>query len=95
MHVRVMCVCVSESESVCVRERVSERKEDLVGARKEEDVACPLATLYRDTSLIRKRNPLGPYRRPVPRVLGGWAFSYGRGTMSSTYCSLSPIETIS
>ena len=38
----------------------------------------------RGTSLIRKRTPLGPYRRPVPRVLGGfpggWRFSYGRGT---------------
>ena len=38
---------------------------------------------YRGTSLMRKRNPLGFYRRPilVPRaVLGVWAFSYGRGT---------------
>ena len=39
---------------------------------------------YRGTSLIRKRTPLGPYRRPVPRVLGeswgGGAFSYERGT---------------
>ena len=26
---------------------------------------------YRGTSLIRKRTPLGPYRRPMPRVLGG------------------------
>ena len=26
---------------------------------------------YRDTSLIRNHPPLGPYRRPVPRVLGG------------------------
>jgi len=26
--------------------------------------------LYRGTSLIRKRTPLRPYRRPVPRVLG-------------------------
>ena len=25
---------------------------------------------YRGTSLERKRNPLGPYRRPMPRVLG-------------------------
>ena len=24
---------------------------------------------YRGTSLTRKRNPLGPYRRPIPRVL--------------------------
>jgi len=27
--------------------------------------------LYRGTSLTRKRTPLGPYRRPEPRVLGG------------------------
>ena len=26
---------------------------------------------YRGTSLIRKRTPLGPYRRPMPKVLGG------------------------
>ena len=40
-------------------------------------------TFYRGTSLTRKRTPLGPYRRPMPMVLGvlgGWAFSYGRGT---------------
>ena len=39
---------------------------------------------YRGTSLIRKRTPPGPYRRPmrrpIPRVLCGWAFSYGRST---------------
>jgi len=38
---------------------------------------------YRGTSLTRKRTPLRPYRRPIPRVLGGprgmGAF-YGRGT---------------
>ena len=26
---------------------------------------------YRGTSLIRKHSPLGPYRRPTPRVFGG------------------------
>ena len=26
---------------------------------------------YMGTSLTRKRTPLGPYRRPMPRVLGG------------------------
>jgi len=26
---------------------------------------------HRGTSLKRERSPLGPYRRPVPRVLGG------------------------
>ena len=28
--------------------------------------------LYRGTSLIRERTPLGPYRRPMSRVLAGW-----------------------
>jgi hypothetical protein len=27
--------------------------------------------VYRGTSLARKHNPLGPFRRPMPRVLGG------------------------
>ena len=26
---------------------------------------------YRGTSLIRKRTPLEPYRRPMPRIVGG------------------------
>jgi hypothetical protein len=34
--------------------------------------------------LKRKRTPLGPFHRPMPKVpggvLGGWAFSYERGT---------------
>jgi hypothetical protein len=29
------------------------------------------AVPYRGTSRIRKRTSLGPYRRPMPRVLGG------------------------
>ena len=45
---------------------------------KDRDVSTILAR-YSRTSLIRKRNPLGPYRRPMPRVIGGWAFFYGRG----------------
>ena len=36
---------------------------------------------YRGTSLIRKRNPLGPYRRPMPRVLEG-SWGGGRFLMS-------------
>ena len=28
---------------------------------------------YRGTSLIRNSTPLGPYSRPMPRVLGGSA----------------------
>jgi len=27
--------------------------------------------MYRGTSLIRKRDPLGPYRRPVSMITGG------------------------
>ena len=33
---------------------------------------------YRGTSLIRKRTTPGPYRRPMPRVLGGWALFLAR-----------------
>ena len=36
---------------------------------------------YRGTSLTRKRTPLGPYRRPMPRVLGG-SEGVGRFLMS-------------
>ena len=39
----------------------------------------PPSLSHRGTSLTRKRTTLGPYRRPMPRVLGGWAFSYERG----------------
>ena len=35
---------------------------------------------YRGTSLTRKCTALGTYNRTRPRVLGGGAFSYGRGT---------------
>ena len=40
------------------------------------------AVPYRGTSLIKKRTPLGPYRRPMPRVPGGseggWRFLLGK-----------------
>ena len=43
--------------------------------------ACfPAPNPYRGTSLIRKHTPLGPYSGPITRVLGGCAFSCGRGT---------------
>ena len=32
---------------------------------------CRNSGTYRGTSLTRKRTPLGPYRRPMLRVLGG------------------------
>ena len=37
-------------------------------------------TTYMGNSVQRKRIPLGPYRRPMHRVRGGWAFLCGRGT---------------
>ena len=40
----------------------------------------PRSSPYKGTLLTRKRTPLGPYHRPVPRVSRGGAFSYGRGT---------------
>jgi len=42
------------------------------------DVGCEV---YRGASLIRKRTPLGPFRRPMPRVLGG-SWRGGRFLMS-------------
>ena len=44
-----------------------------VKAKKKKDVPwiVDAENEYRGTSLIVKRTPLGPYRRPMPRVLGG------------------------
>jgi len=54
----------------------------------------PFQVPYRGTSLIRNRNPLGPYRKPMPGVLAGWAFSYGRGTpVYPEPCTLRPVST--
>jgi hypothetical protein len=43
--------------------------------------------VYRVTSLIRKRTPPGPYRRPVPKVLreskGGGHFTLGEVPLHS------------
>ena len=42
------------------------------GLRLERQVIeCVAGLRYRGTSLTRKRNPLGPYRRPMTRVIGG------------------------
>ena len=50
------------------------------------DGACGFRQIsqdYRGALLTRKHPPLGPYRKPLPRVLGevlgGWEFSYERG----------------
>ena len=45
-------------------------------------------SVYRGTSLIRKRHPLGPYSRPTPRALRwsyGGAVSYELGTHVSAH----------
>jgi len=47
-------------------------------------------TLYRGASLTRNRLLLGPYRRPMPVVLGEWVFSYERGTPVSVCCQRLP-----
>jgi hypothetical protein len=39
-----------------------------------------VASGYRGTSLIRKRTAQGPYRSPMPRVLGG-SYGFGRFLM--------------
>ena len=53
----------------------------LCSRRMQSHLSC---VQYRGTSRTRKRTPLGPYRRPMPRVLGGWAFCFERST---------PVET--
>ena len=55
----------------------------VAGAPQPARAPPPLNT-YRGTSLIGTHTPIGPYSRPMPRVLGGvlggWAFSCGRGS---------------
>ena len=48
-------------------DRTRQRKGSQLASRQR----CALHAFYRGTSLIRKRPPLGPFRRPLPRVLGG------------------------
>jgi hypothetical protein len=50
------------------------REGDKKRVPEKRDTACH--SKYRGTSLIRKRTPLGPDRRPMPWVLGG---SWGGG----------------
>ena len=57
---------------------------------------------YMGSSVTTERNCLGPYRRPMPRlvggVLGGWVFSSGRGNpvhaegFHSTPCAGAPAQ---
>ena len=41
------------------------------GSRVSGGVVAMHGSWHRGASLIRKRTPLGPYHRPVPKVLGG------------------------
>ena len=62
-------------------ERLEEPRRDHHGDRehcKVDDLRAGTPLQYRGKSLIRNRTPLGPYRRPMPKVLGGWTFSHRR-----------------
>ena len=50
---------------------------------------------YRGTSLTRKRSPLGPYRRPMPRVLGGskWGGRFIVGEVPVCRTGRAPTQT--
>ena len=49
------------------------------------EIECSGTGYHRGTSLTGKRHPLGPYRRPMPRALGGsWGVASAR---SRTYMS--------
>ena len=52
------------------------RLQNLPFDSKISEVVLVLHRSYRGTSLSRKHTSLGPYRRPMPRVLGG---SWGGG----------------
>ena len=60
-----------------------------ITTRRSHDI-LPVSPTYRGTSLTRKRTPLGLYRRPMPRVLGGWVFSHGRGIPAGSCSKSSP-----
>jgi len=47
---------------------------------------------YRATSLIRKRLPLAPYGRPIPRALRGGGVSDERGTLVKGLKALTPLD---
>ena len=56
------------------REREREREQEKECARARERTALRSAAEtsdYRGTTLTRHRTPLGPYRGPMPRILGG------------------------
>ena len=50
------------------------RRELEVDVRHQERILRQIESnsVYRGTSLLRRRNPLGPHHRRMPRVLGGF-----------------------
>ena len=52
-------------------ERFIEASRQTVPRRSRVSFPAKRRRTYRGTSLIAKRTPLGPYRRPMHRVLGG------------------------
>ena len=76
-----MCGGKLQSEKEPGRNQEEEKEEEVTdGNGLKESETNRTLPVYRGTSLARKRTPLGTYRRPVPRVLGGWLFAYERGT---------------
>ena len=66
--------CLSRGGCICPE--ADNRPE--AGLSVPEGAACVRGGVYRGTSPMRKRPPLGPYSRAVPRILGGseggWRF---------------------
>jgi len=61
----------------------------------EGDFSEPGGKYYRGTFLIRKRHPIGPYSRPVPRALW-WSWGGGPFLMSEVplYYTSSPSDKL-
>ena len=59
--------------------RIMSQKETFIDTNTADMHAPPAVSENRGSSIARKRTPLGPYRRPTPRVLGG---SQGVGVFS-------------
>ena len=78
-----MCTGVHQSPLTCSKRRGKHLKgfKDLPESQGQNRTLAVLyvpsreekarGKIYRGTSLTRKCTPLGPYRRPMPRVLGG------------------------
>ena len=58
---------IFEARRVCVSLNLR-----LESNKEKEEVQKPDGEEYRGTSLTRKRTPIGPYRRPMSSVLGGF-----------------------